>query len=183
MWRLLFSWLSHVRLFGTPCTVACQAPLSMGFSRQENWSGWPFPFPIHVYFGIFGTLKMNQMYFSKFVNMLFPFYSLFGLFILGLHCCDPALSTCGCTAWSWVCSAQASHCSGFSCFGRQASSMRASVVKDSRLQSTASAVFGHGLSCSAASSRNWEGICVPYTGRHIPIQCITRDVLKIILYN
>ena len=27
----------------TPWTVARQAPLSMGFPRQENWSGWPFP--------------------------------------------------------------------------------------------------------------------------------------------
>ena len=27
----------------TPWTVACQAPLSMGFPRQDNWSGWPFP--------------------------------------------------------------------------------------------------------------------------------------------
>ena len=27
----------------TPWTVACQAPLSMEFSRQEHWSGWPFP--------------------------------------------------------------------------------------------------------------------------------------------
>ena len=30
---------------GTPWTVACQAPLSMGFSRQEYWSGLPFPSP------------------------------------------------------------------------------------------------------------------------------------------
>ena len=37
--------LSHVRLFGTPWTVAFQAPLSMGFSRQEYWSGLPFPSP------------------------------------------------------------------------------------------------------------------------------------------
>ena len=34
---------SHVRLFMTPWTVALQAPLSMGFSRQEYWSGLPFP--------------------------------------------------------------------------------------------------------------------------------------------
>ena len=34
---------SHVRLFATPWTVACQAPLSMGFSRQEYWSGLPCP--------------------------------------------------------------------------------------------------------------------------------------------
>ena len=34
---------SHVRLFATPWTVAYQAPPSMGVSRQENWSGLPFP--------------------------------------------------------------------------------------------------------------------------------------------
>ena len=37
--------LSHIRLFATPWTVARQAPLSMGFSRQEYWSGLPFPPP------------------------------------------------------------------------------------------------------------------------------------------
>ena len=35
--------VSHVWHFVTPWTVAHQAPLSMGFSRQENWSGLPFP--------------------------------------------------------------------------------------------------------------------------------------------
>ena len=35
---------SHVRFFTTPRTVASQAPLSMGFPRQEYWSGLPFPF-------------------------------------------------------------------------------------------------------------------------------------------
>ena len=35
--------LARVRLFATPWTVACQAPLSMGFSRQEYWSGLPLP--------------------------------------------------------------------------------------------------------------------------------------------
>ena len=37
--------LSCVRLFATPWTVAHQAPPSMGFSRQEYWSGLPFPSP------------------------------------------------------------------------------------------------------------------------------------------
>ena len=37
--------LSRVRLFTTPWTVAYQAPPSMGFSRQECWSGLPFPSP------------------------------------------------------------------------------------------------------------------------------------------
>ena len=37
--------LSRVQLFVTPWTVAYQASLSMGFSRQEYWSGLPFPSP------------------------------------------------------------------------------------------------------------------------------------------
>ena len=37
--------LSRVRLFATPWTIAHQAPPSMGFSRQEYWSGLPFPSP------------------------------------------------------------------------------------------------------------------------------------------
>ena len=36
---------SHVQLFATPWTAACQAPLPMGFSRQECWSRLPFPTP------------------------------------------------------------------------------------------------------------------------------------------
>ena len=37
--------LSRIRLVATPWTVAHQAPPSMGFSRQEYWSGLPFPSP------------------------------------------------------------------------------------------------------------------------------------------
>ena len=37
--------LSYVQLFMTPWTVAFQAPLSMEFSRQEEWNGLPFPTP------------------------------------------------------------------------------------------------------------------------------------------
>ena len=37
--------LSHVQLFVTPWTVAYKGPPSMGFSRQEYWSGLPFPSP------------------------------------------------------------------------------------------------------------------------------------------
>ena len=46
----MLAWmLSHfgcVRLCATPWTGTHQAPLSMGFSRQEYWSGFPFPFPV-----------------------------------------------------------------------------------------------------------------------------------------
>ena len=41
----MLSCFSHVHLFATLWTVACQAPLSMGFSRQEYWSGLPCPPP------------------------------------------------------------------------------------------------------------------------------------------
>ena len=41
----VLSRFSHFWLFVTPWTVACQAPLSMGFSRQESWSGLPCPPP------------------------------------------------------------------------------------------------------------------------------------------
>ena len=41
----VLSCFNHVQLFATLWTVAHQAPLSMGFSRQEFWSGLPFPPP------------------------------------------------------------------------------------------------------------------------------------------
>ena len=44
---LLLSPFSRVRLCVTPQTAAHQAPLSLGFSRQEHWSGFPFPSPMH----------------------------------------------------------------------------------------------------------------------------------------
>jgi len=43
---LLLSHFSRVRLCVTPWTAAHQAPLSLGFSRQEHWSGLPFPSPM-----------------------------------------------------------------------------------------------------------------------------------------
>ena len=42
-WKVKVKLLSHVRLLATPWTAACQAPLSMGFSKQEYWSGVPLP--------------------------------------------------------------------------------------------------------------------------------------------
>ena len=44
-WSLKVKLLSRVRLFATPWTVAYRAPPSVGFSRQESWSGLPFPSP------------------------------------------------------------------------------------------------------------------------------------------
>ena len=44
---MLLSRFSCVRLWATPETAAHQAPPSLGFSRQEHWSGLPFPSPMH----------------------------------------------------------------------------------------------------------------------------------------
>ena len=44
---LLLSRFSRVRLCATPETAAHQAPPSLGFSRQEHWSGLPSPSPMH----------------------------------------------------------------------------------------------------------------------------------------
>ena len=45
-WKVKGKSLSHVQLFATPWTAAHQAPMSVGFSRQESWSGVPLPPPI-----------------------------------------------------------------------------------------------------------------------------------------
>ena len=45
-WKVKVKSLSYVRLLATLWTAAYQAPLSMGFSRQEYWSGLPLPSPI-----------------------------------------------------------------------------------------------------------------------------------------
>ena len=56
-WKVKGKSLSRVRLFLTPWTAAYQAPLSMGFSRQEYWSGVPLPSPTSSY----TLLKANSL--------------------------------------------------------------------------------------------------------------------------
>ena len=71
--------LSHVQLFATPWIVAHEAPLSMEFSRQEYWSGLPFPSPedlpnpgcvfrwCHFVLFRYQSLIMDKLY-----NILYP---------------------------------------------------------------------------------------------------------------
>ena len=54
---LLLSHFSRVRLRATPQMAAHQAPPSLGFSRQEHWSGLPFPSPMHE-----SESKVAQLY-------------------------------------------------------------------------------------------------------------------------
>ena len=54
-WKVKVKSLSHIWLFVTPWTAAHQAPPSMGFSRQESWSGVPLPSPAISTTEIFST--------------------------------------------------------------------------------------------------------------------------------
>ena len=67
-WKVKGKSLSHVRLFTTPWTAAYQAPPSMGFSRQECWSGMPLPSPCEFLL----LSKMIQLYTYMFFQIFFP---------------------------------------------------------------------------------------------------------------
>ena len=60
-WKVKVKSLNHVRLFATPWTEAYQAPLPMGFSRQQCWSGVPLPSPRKTAWG-FLKLKTELPY-------------------------------------------------------------------------------------------------------------------------
>ena len=63
-WKVKAKPLSHVQLLATSWTAAHQAPPSMGVSRQEHWSGVPFPSPMHMDSSLWvskrGTLKLED---------------------------------------------------------------------------------------------------------------------------
>ena len=59
-WKMKVKLLSRVRLFETPWTAAYQAPPSMGFSRQEYWSGLPLPSLINVYRSVYMSMPISQ---------------------------------------------------------------------------------------------------------------------------
>ena len=70
-WKVKVKSLSRVRLLATPWTVAHQAPPSMGFSRQEYWSGVPLPSPAY---GPYQVLK-HRRHSEIFVELItLPFY-------------------------------------------------------------------------------------------------------------
>ena len=74
--------LNHVRLFVTPWTVAYRSPQSMEFSRQEYWSGLPFPSPDHS--KLRKTLKEMEIL-DHFTSLLRNFYAEHIMRNAGLH--------------------------------------------------------------------------------------------------
>ena len=86
-WKVKVKSLSRVRLLATPWTAAHQAPPSMGFSRQEYWSGVPLPSPVseplvlgylsfessQTYGGSYGIIPFLQGAAWEEINMHAPF--------------------------------------------------------------------------------------------------------------
>ena len=64
-WKVKVKSLSRVRLLATPWTAAYQAPPSVGFSRQEYWSGVPLPSPFHCVVETNTTLWSNYILIEK----------------------------------------------------------------------------------------------------------------------
>ena len=62
--------LSRVRLFATPWTIAYHAPPSMGLSRQECWSGLPFPSPMSLLFNTLSRFVIAFLPRSKRLNVM-----------------------------------------------------------------------------------------------------------------
>ena len=75
-WKVKVKLLSRVRLLATPWTAAYQAPPSMGFSRQEYWSGVPLPSPV---FSTTGTKFGGEVWRLSFCEIC---CICFGMFIL-----------------------------------------------------------------------------------------------------
>ena len=69
-WKVKVKLLSHARLFATPWTAAYQAPPSMGFSRQEYWSGVPLPslYPPLLILSSFTQLASLLIYVAKLMS-------------------------------------------------------------------------------------------------------------------
>ena len=142
---------SHARLFVSPWTVAYQVPLSMGFSRQEYWSGLPLPSPC-------SQLLKNNSFICVWLGCVFTAQDGFSL----------AAASRGC---SLVC--EDSHCGGFSCgrarvLGHAGFSSCTSWVLEHRLNSR-----GAWLGCPAAC-RHVESF---WTTDQICVPCIDKQIL------
>ena len=74
-WKVKVKSLSRVRLFATPWSTAHQAPPSMGFSRQEYWSGLPLPSPTwHTYVFMIGSQQAYFLQLSLVTYQCIPVY-------------------------------------------------------------------------------------------------------------
>ena len=69
-WKVKVKTLSPLQLFTTPRTAAYQAPPSMGFSRQEYWSGLPLPSLCQIEMLQINSLKWQELWFTGFCRLV-----------------------------------------------------------------------------------------------------------------
>ena len=104
------------RVFATPWTIACQAPLFMEFSRQEYWSGLPCYALSLMYLEskmlFWGLLKKTKLYQTQ--NLLFPtepdFLPTFSISVMAVPSASPPNKSTGFLQWQ-PCSYHSSPCS------------------------------------------------------------------------
>ena len=147
-----------------PAEGSSPAPLSMEFSRQEYWRGFPFSSFIVLLPSV--TLSTSYFFFKAYLFCLcWVFVTVSGLSLVAAAVHRLLLA---------VASLVLEH---------RLQRVLASVVMALRLQGTGSVVVAHGLSCSEASFRTWDGTRAPYIGRHILRHCTTRELLNITLFQ
>ena len=146
-----------------PAEGSSPAPLSMEFSRQEYWSGFPFS----SFIVLLPSVTLSTFYFF---SKAYLFCLCWVLAVSGLPLVAAAVHRLLLAVASLV-------------LEHRLQRMRASIVMAPRLQNTGSVVVAHGLSCSEASSWTWDGTRAPYIGRHILSHCTTRELLNIILFQ
>ena len=160
----MLSHFIHFWLFAAPWTVVCQAPLSVGFSWQEYWSGLPCPLSEDLPDpGIEPASLMSPALAGRFFTTstiweapiyCFVYFWLCWVFIAACGLC----SSCGRRRLLSRCSVQASHCYAFFLLQRTGSGARGlqslwglgSVVAAPGLSSSGSVVVPRGLCCSLA---------------------------------
>ena len=80
-WKVKVKLLSRVRLLATPWTAAYQAPPSMGFSRQEDWSGVPSP-SLMLHYKLYQMLPWRENRYSTITLFYFLLFFNINLFVL-----------------------------------------------------------------------------------------------------
>ena len=86
-WKLKVKTLSHVWLSATPWTAAHQAPPSMGFSRQEYWSGVPLPSLIYIYTHTHIYLLYTNILYYKYIIFIIYFIICKYIMYINIYVC------------------------------------------------------------------------------------------------
>ena len=104
-WKVKVKSLSRVRLLATPWTAAYQAPLSMGFSRQEYWSGVPLPSLETILGFIYSLCFILFIYLIIPLSWIFHWHFLFQCVFVCVYVCVISRSVLSDYLWPLACQA------------------------------------------------------------------------------